>query len=176
MSHNHSYSMYMAHGGTNFGLTAGANTRALEKNSYDPELTTYDYDAPINEQGSATEKYHSLRELLKKYISWELPDIPEPIPIISIAPFKVEPVGKVFNNMGGGITSSKAELFESEKLKMFHQGMVVYCTSVKRGVDYFKFEVHDFGLVYIDDVYVHTLNRCEKATETVSIKCEKDTC
>jgi hypothetical protein len=25
MSYNHSYSMYMVHGGTNFGLTAGAN-------------------------------------------------------------------------------------------------------------------------------------------------------
>ncbi len=27
MSHNLSYSMYMVHGGTNFGLTAGANSR-----------------------------------------------------------------------------------------------------------------------------------------------------
>jgi hypothetical protein len=25
MSNNHSYSMYMVHGGSNFGLTAGAN-------------------------------------------------------------------------------------------------------------------------------------------------------
>ncbi len=28
MANNHSYSMYMVHGGTNFGLTAGANSYA----------------------------------------------------------------------------------------------------------------------------------------------------
>ena len=154
MSHNHSYSMYMVHGGTNFGLTAGANVQKLEKNSYVPELTTYDYDAPINEQGSATEKYHNLRELLKKYINWDLPDIPNPIPIISIPPFKVEAVAQLFSNLGEGIQSEKVEVFESEKLKMFHQGIVVYSTTIKKSVDYFKIKAHDFGIVYLDNVYV----------------------
>lgn len=45
--------MYLVHGGTNFGLTAGAN--GLDKASdYWGAITSYDYDAPINEQGSAT--------------------------------------------------------------------------------------------------------------------------
>ena len=48
MAYNHSYSMYMVHGGSNFGLTAGAN--AFKNQSYDylPHVTSYDYDAPIN--------------------------------------------------------------------------------------------------------------------------------
>ncbi len=61
MSNNHSFSMYMAHGGTNFGLTAGAN--GFDKGAFDygGHVTSYDYDAPINEQGAPTSKYQSFR-------------------------------------------------------------------------------------------------------------------
>ena len=43
----------MAHGGTNFGLTAGANAVQKEKFNYKADITTYDYEAPITEQGAA---------------------------------------------------------------------------------------------------------------------------
>jgi beta-galactosidase len=48
--------MYMVHGGTNFGLTAGANAFNDKDKAYDYKghITSYDYDAPINEQGAAT--------------------------------------------------------------------------------------------------------------------------
>ena len=160
MSHNHSYSMYMVHGGTNFGLTAGANIDS-EKKNYQPTITSYDYDAPINEQGSPTQKYHDLRELIKKYVSWDVPEIPNSIPTISIPPFKVEAVGKALSNLGTGIKGEKVEVFESEKLKMFNQGIVVYSTTVKKGVDYFKLKVHDIAHIYLDDVFVQTFNRCK---------------
>lgn len=52
--------MYMIHGGTNFGLTAGANPKR-NKTDYTPHVTSYDYDSPINEQGGTTEKYHALK-------------------------------------------------------------------------------------------------------------------
>ena len=54
MSHNISYSMYMVHGGTNFGLTAGANVLYTESKGFGGHVTSYDYDAPISEQGAAT--------------------------------------------------------------------------------------------------------------------------
>lgn len=77
--------MYVVHGGTNFGLTAGAN--GLNKvNDYWGAITSYDYDAPINEQGSVTAKYHKIRELFSKYIQ-NLPEIPEGIPVGEIPPF-----------------------------------------------------------------------------------------
>ncbi len=40
--------MYMAHGGTSFGLTAGADSETKEVFDYKPDITSYDYDAPIN--------------------------------------------------------------------------------------------------------------------------------
>lgn len=49
-----SFSIYMAHGGTNFGFTAGANFDLNGSGTYQPDVTSYDYDAPINEQGAKT--------------------------------------------------------------------------------------------------------------------------
>jgi len=47
---DHSFSIYMAHGGTSFGFWAGANTDASD-GTYQPDVTSYDYDAAINEAG-----------------------------------------------------------------------------------------------------------------------------
>lgn len=56
-----SVSLYMAHGGTNFGLWAGANHVDGELR---PTTTSYDSDAPIAEDGTLTEKFSALREVL----------------------------------------------------------------------------------------------------------------
>ncbi|MEU6451745.1 beta-galactosidase family protein [Streptomyces sp. NPDC046979] len=54
-----SVSLYMAHGGTNFGLWAGANH---DGESLQPTVTSYDSDAPVAEHGALTTKFHALRE------------------------------------------------------------------------------------------------------------------
>ncbi|MGP5195604.1 beta-galactosidase [Arthrobacter rhombi] len=56
-----SVSLYMAHGGTNFGLTSGAN---FDDGRYQPTITSYDSDAPVAENGALTEKFHAMREVL----------------------------------------------------------------------------------------------------------------
>lgn len=61
--------MYMVHGGTNFGLTAGAN-QGSGASDFMGHITSYDYDAPINEQGSTGEKFKALREVFKQYADW----------------------------------------------------------------------------------------------------------
>jgi len=58
-----SVNIYMVHGGTNFGTTNGAN----DKGRYDPIVTSYDYDAPIDESGHPTAKFHAFREVIAKY-------------------------------------------------------------------------------------------------------------
>lgn len=59
-SKNHSFSMYMVHGGSNFGLTAGANAKN-KGGDYFGHITSYDYDAPIDEQGSPNQKFTNFR-------------------------------------------------------------------------------------------------------------------
>ena len=65
----------MFHGGTNFGFTSGAN---FDK-SYQPTVTSYDYDAPLSESGDTTAKFEAFREVIAKYR--ELPETPMPAPI-----------------------------------------------------------------------------------------------
>ncbi|MFI9152276.1 beta-galactosidase family protein [Streptomyces sp. NPDC053367] len=67
-----SVNFYMFHGGTNFGFTNGAN----DKHTYRPTVTSYDYDAPLDEAGDPTEKFTAFREIIAKYAP--VPD--EPIP------------------------------------------------------------------------------------------------
>ncbi len=73
-----SFSLYMAHGGTSFGWWAGMNA------PFQPQTSSYDYEAPISEQGCATPKFFALRELMKKYMTdaerAALPEPPAPLP------------------------------------------------------------------------------------------------
>ena len=67
-----SMNMYMFIGGTNFGFTSGAN----HYETFAPDVTSYDYDALLTECGDTTEKYMAVREVVKKYIDYELPPVP----------------------------------------------------------------------------------------------------
>ncbi|WP_455362510.1 glycoside hydrolase family 35 protein [Streptomyces sp. SYSU K21746] len=67
-----SVNFYMFHGGTNFGFTNGAN----DKHTYRPTVTSYDYDAPLDEAGDPTEKYTAFRDVIAKYA----PVPSEPVP------------------------------------------------------------------------------------------------
>jgi beta-galactosidase len=58
-----SVNIYMFHGGTNFGLTNGAN----DKGTYQPITTSYDYDAPLDEAGNPTAKYWAFREVISRH-------------------------------------------------------------------------------------------------------------
>lgn len=67
-----SLNMYMFIGGTNFGFTSGANH--YEK--FAPDVTSYDYDAILTECGDVTKKYYAVRDVIKKHIDCELPEVP----------------------------------------------------------------------------------------------------
>ncbi|CAN8239585.1 unnamed protein product [Cochlearia groenlandica] len=67
LSRNGSAVLYMVHGGTNFGFYSGANTGS-EEFDYKPDLTSYDYDAPIKESGDIDNpKFKALQRVIKKY-------------------------------------------------------------------------------------------------------------
>ncbi|MDR2254578.1 MAG: beta-galactosidase [Arthrobacter sp.] len=69
---NGSVSLYMAHGGTNFGLWAGAN----HDGALQPTITSYDSDAPIAEDGTLTPKWHDLREVITRRLGSTPPPAP----------------------------------------------------------------------------------------------------
>jgi beta-galactosidase len=73
-----SVNLYMFHGGTNFGLTNGAN----DKGVYQALVTSYDYDAPLDEAGNPTAKYHAFRDVIARYqgVPDSVPPPPQPAP------------------------------------------------------------------------------------------------
>lgn len=77
MSTNASVNFYMFYGGSNFGFTAGANG-GNGPGQYASDLTSYDYDAPMDEAGDPTNKYYALRNAINEYLP--LPNVTFPIP------------------------------------------------------------------------------------------------
>ena len=78
-----SVNVYMFHGGTNFGFTSGAN----DKGTYQPTVTSYDYDAPLDEAGNPTAKYHAFREVIARHhdVPGEPPPAARPAPRLTAA-------------------------------------------------------------------------------------------
>lgn len=66
-----SVNIYMFHGGTNFGFTNGANDKGI----YEPTITSYDYDAPLSEDGFPTDKFFAFRDVIAKHF-----DVPAEVP------------------------------------------------------------------------------------------------
>ncbi|XP_035010612.1 beta-galactosidase-1-like protein 2 [Hippoglossus stenolepis] len=69
-----SINLYMFHGGTSFGFMNGA----MDLGAYKPQVTSYDYDAPLSEAGDCTPKYQLLRNLFSQYYSEPLSEVPSP--------------------------------------------------------------------------------------------------
>ncbi|MFD5988731.1 beta-galactosidase family protein [Streptomyces cyaneofuscatus] len=85
-----SVNIYMAHGGTNFAGWAGANRGGpVQDGEFQPTVTSYDYDAPVDEYGRATEKFHLFRKVLAEYAQGPLPALP-PEPVGLARPVRVE--------------------------------------------------------------------------------------
>src|SRR6201998_3228507 len=73
----YSVSMYMFHGGTSFGSMNGANSNG---SNYEPDTTSYDYDAPLNESGQPTAKFAAFRDAIARVSGKTPPAIPASTP------------------------------------------------------------------------------------------------
>lgn len=95
LSHGISVSFYMVHGGTNFGFMNGANYGG----HYQPQPTSYDYDAPIDEAGRTTPKYFKLRETIRQTLgdTSAAPVLPPPTPVIEIPPLDLRESCPIFD-------------------------------------------------------------------------------
>jgi beta-galactosidase len=156
MTHKKSVSFYVVHGGTNFGFTSGANSSSAT--DYQPQITSYDYDAPINEQGQPTPKYFALRRLLSNYSTEKLPDVPPAPDAMEIASIEMKPLTSVWNVLPKAIYSA-----QPKPMEMFDQesGFILYrtkITGINGGTLTIK-EPHDFALVLLNGHLVDTIFR-----------------
>ena len=150
-----SFSLYMTHGGTSFGHWAGANSPGFA-----PDVTSYDYDAPINEYGMPTQKYWLLRNTMQKYSDKVLPAVPRPaMPRITIPTFalsKVMDTDAMVTKRCYNVTP-----LTMEQMGVGY-GMVKYSTTLPRIPSKSLLtleECHDFAMVYVNDSLVGTIDR-----------------
>ena len=159
MDNKKSFNLYVINGGTNFGYTAGANSGGK---GYEPDVTSYDYDAPIDEQGKPTPKYKTLRNLIGSYLpkGKKLPDIPEPIPAIEIPVIGLNIFTSVWDNLPQPVNSVQPKPFEAYNQDY---GLILYKTELighKRG-KLTVTDLHDYATVFLNGVYIGTLDRRE---------------
>ncbi|MEO7214683.1 beta-galactosidase family protein [Mucilaginibacter sp.] len=153
-----SINMYMFHGGTTRGFMNGANYN--DKDPYEPQISSYDYDAPLNEAGNATDKFMKFRSVIAKHLpaGQTLPDVPAAKPSMSLPPVKFTRSASVFSILPAAKLSEKPLSFED--LNQAY-GFVLYRTTLndaKSGL--LKINgLRDYGLVYVNGKRVAILDR-----------------
>lgn len=157
MDNRKSFNLYVVHGGTNFGYTAGANSGGK---GYEPHVTSYDYDAPINEQGQATRKFILIRDLISSYLpaGKKLPPIPEPVPAIELTSIDMVPFTAVWDNLPAPVTSLNPGTFDTYGQE---HGFILYKTELT-GTKHGKLvvnDIHDYATVFLNGVYIGALDR-----------------
>ena len=161
LSKSISFSLYMAHGGTSFGHWAGANSPGFA-----PDVTSYDYDAPINEYGVATEKYYLLRQTLQKYSDKQLPAVPKapmaiiPLPQTELTEFA--PLQAAVDKT----TEGPLQTFEEMDMGW---GSMAYSTRLPeiKAKSVLTAEVHDYAQVFIDEHYIGSIDRVHNERQLV---------
>ena len=164
-----SFSLYMTHGGTSFGHWAGANSPGFA-----PDVTSYDYDAPINEYGQATPKYYELRNMMQKYSDKKLPAVPKPVaPVITVPKFELKEFAPLVYGCGGLETGEDVNDLTFEYADM-GWGTMFYTVALPEipVSSTLTFEGHDYAQVFVNDTFVGKTDRV-KNEKTVTLPAVK---
>ena len=161
-----SFSLYMTHGGTSFGHWAGANSPGFA-----PDVTSYDYDAPINEYGLATPKFWELRKMMQKYSDKKLPNVPKaPMPIVTVPTFELKEFAPFMAAMTKPVNGTPKTFEEMD----MGWGTMMYSTRLPEitSQSVLTGEFHDFAQVFIDKKYIGKIDRVknEKSLTIPAVK------
>jgi beta-galactosidase len=156
LSHKRSFNLYVVHGGTNFGYNAGAN--AFTPVQFQPDVTSYDYDAPIDEQGRPSPKFFAIQRLITKYTGHTPPALPAAIPVIEIPAFPLHPFASLWQHLPAPIRSPQP--LPMEMLDQ-SEGFILYRTKLigHKSGSLTITEPHDYAMVFLNGVLIDTIFR-----------------
>ncbi|ULL15391.1 beta-galactosidase [Paenibacillus sp. H1-7] len=166
-----SVNFYMFHGGTNFGFYNGAN----HIKTYEPTITSYDYDAPLTEWGDITLKYEAVKQVLSRYVNIEETPLPEPIPRKRYGEVRLTRRAGLFEQLDS--VSAPISRVNPEPMEKVGQnyGFIVYKTRVsgpRRGQELHLQEVHDRAQVFLNGNYIGAVERWNPQPLHVDIPAE----
>ncbi|MDX2080284.1 MAG: beta-galactosidase [Terrimicrobiaceae bacterium] len=152
-----SFSLYMFHGGTKFGFTAGANG---DGGRYDPYPTSYDFFAPLDEQGRPRPKFFLFRDAIARSTGETFPEPPPPIPVTKIPEFQPDSFAPFLPTGESGEKFLSPPTMEALGQSL---GCLLYRTDLHgraAGTAELRLvEVHDFAWVFVNGLLVGTMDR-----------------
>ncbi len=155
LSNGVSFNLYMFHGGTSFGFTNGANFNK----AYEPDVTSYDYDAPLDEAGRPRPKYFDLRTLIQQHFpERRIPSLPKPLPVIDVPPFDLAESARLDDILGKPVRS--ATPLPMESLGQSY-GFILYRWTPERPTKgrLSMTRMSDYALIYQGDSKLAELDR-----------------
>ncbi|MBB3126323.1 beta-galactosidase [Paenibacillus rhizosphaerae] len=161
-----SVNFYMFHGGTNFGFWSGANGHT--EDSYEPTVTSYDYDALLSENGEPTDKYFAVRDIIAKHLPLPADELPDPIAKKAygkVAMTELAALSANLDRISAAVRSPYPE--PMEKLGQ-NYGFIQYRTFIpgpRPKEELFVQDLRDRALVYLNGELAGTLDRSEPGTK-----------
>ena len=163
LTHGAGINLYMFHGGTSFGFMSGADFKDVT--TFLPDVTSYDYGAPLDEAGHTTPKFLDYRKTFAKFTTCAagtgeicLPPIPAAPPVITIPAITLSDYTPLWNNLPKPIPSETIQPMEH-----FDQayGYILYRHQLPAATsgDLILDELHDYAQVYLDGHLAGTLDR-----------------
>jgi beta-galactosidase len=155
-----SVSLYMAHGGTNFGFMNGANASPGPR--YQPTITSYDDDAPIDEAGNPTEKYRALREVIARHTGLAPQPLPPFVPARAYGKVPLDQSASLWDHLETLSEAHNSACPQNMEALGQSYGFIHYQTRVSGPRDTVRLTIrglHDRALVYQDGVLAGLLER-----------------
>lgn len=151
-----SFSLYMTHGGTSFGHWAGANSPGFA-----PDVTSYDYDAPINEYGQVTPKFWELRKMMEKYNDGKrMLAVPKaPMPLVSFPKVTLTQAKTMRQLATRQVKSRDVKTFEEMDMGW---GSAFYTTTlpeISQPSLLMLNDAHDYAQIFINSEYIGKIDR-----------------
>ncbi len=178
LSQGYSVNLYMFAGGTSFGWMNGANSNGAD---YQPDVTSYDYDVVVGENGELRPKYFAFRKVIEKITGAALPEPPKPIQAAAFAPVPLQWSASLWENLPPAIPAENPLSMEDVDQAY---GYILYRTTVSGGPDgklegQLKFAaLHGYARVYLDGKLQGSvdrrLNQAEIALHGAGAKMQLD--
>ncbi len=149
-----SFNLYMVHGGTNFGWMAGANFTK----TFEPDVTSYDYDAPVDETGIPRAKFTAFRKVLLGDNPSSWPPLPVPENRAEFGAVTLREEAPLSENLPRSIRTPQP--FSMEHFGQSH-GYILYRTNLigPQSGTLTITEPHDYAIVMVDGKVIGTVDR-----------------
>ena len=168
---------YMFVGGTNRAFFSGA-LACNDKKRYESLMTSYDYDAPIGEDGTPREKYFALRDVLDEFLGKpKRPHAYSGVKAQKISDAKIDGIAPLFA-VSKDIADVKGFFYKPLTMEELNQdyGYIKYTTFVEYTDDYvyhIRFDdLRDRATVYLDGEYIGTFMR-DRDNEEITFRVKK---